>query len=62
MGNIIIELGDIIVNNLSAECREVVKITLKGVYLTNTDDVIFLTHKQLQEGLSSYNYGLIPNE
>lgn len=62
MGNIMIELGDIIVDNLSAECREVIKITQKGVHLSDSDNVIFLSHKQLQEGLSSYRYGLIPNE
>lgn len=57
-----IEKGDLVIDNLSAECREVIKITRKGVHLTDSDNTIFISFSALQEGISNYRYGIIPNE
>lgn len=55
-------IGDIICDNSTAECREVVKITKRGVHLSNGNNRRFIKHKVLQEGLITYAYGVIPNE
>ena len=55
-------LGDLVVNNTTGECREVVKITRCGVHLTNGNNRKFIRHKHLQEGIQVFRYGIIPNE
>lgn len=55
-------IGDIICDNSTAECREVVKITKRGIHISNGKDRRFIKHKVLQEGLTAYTFGVIPNE
>lgn len=55
-------IGDIVCNNQTGECREVVKITKAGVHLSNGFERKFIRHKALNEGIQAFKYGIIPNE
>ena len=57
-----IEIADIVCNNQTGECREVVKITKRGVHLYNGNNRKFMAHKALNEGIQAFKYGIIPNE
>jgi hypothetical protein len=57
-----IEIADVVCDNITGECREVVKITRCGVHLSNGNNRKFMRHKALQEGIQAFRYGIIPNE
>lgn len=62
MKEIKVEIGDIIHNNTSGESREVVKINQCGVHLYDGNSRTFIRHKNLNEGIISFELGIIPNE